>query len=297
LQYYFSLGKLLKKLLFLILLFLTALSLSAAPTSCGGIYYGNTAPDIINTKLLPKTTEICYKQFAIMHSGLTKTPLWSAEHLTRDMLTKKAKREDDFHEDAHLRLDERAELTDYAHSGYDRGHMSPSGDFDERQSNEECFSLANMVPQDHDNNSGIWADIESSTRYLAKKKGEIYVVTGPLYLGNHPRRIGNRVLVPTNIFKAIYIPSSGEGAAYITENVPGRDYKVISIAELEKISGINIFPQMSQAAKSYATRLPQPKPSNKGRHSYENRQNTNSSDDNSFIGKFKRKMNNYYRGY
>ena len=85
-----------KKLLFLILLFLTALSLSAAPTSCGGIYYRNTAPDIINTKLLPKTTEICYEQFAIMHSGLTKTPLWSAEHLTRDMLTKKAKRGDDF---------------------------------------------------------------------------------------------------------------------------------------------------------------------------------------------------------
>jgi len=101
----------LKKLLFLILLFLTALSLSAAPTSCGGIYYRNTAPDIINTKLLPKTTEICYEQFAIMHSGLTKTPLWSAEHLTRDMLTKKAKRGDDFHEDAHLRLDEGASRT------------------------------------------------------------------------------------------------------------------------------------------------------------------------------------------
>ena len=267
-----------------------SLSLYAAQTSCKGIYFADTAPNIINPKFLPKTTEICYSEFALMHSGISKTPLWSAEHLTRNMLAKKAKRENDFHADEHLNPNERAELTDYLHSDYDRGHMSPSGDFDELQSNKECFTLANMVPQNHENNDGIWADIESSTRYFTKKKGEIYVITGPLFLGNHLHHIGNKVLVPTKIFKAIYLPSSGEGAAYLTDNQPGYNYKIISIAELEKISGIDFFPQMSQAAKEHTMRLPLPKPMYQRHSSYNN-------DDNGFFAKFKKKVNNFYYGH
>ena len=294
---HFTLGNFLKQIQLLILSLITSFSLYAAPTSCEGIYFANDAPDILNVKHLSKTKEICYRQFAIMHSGISKTPLWSAEHLNRNMLTKKAKREDDFHPDEHLTHEERAELSDYLHSGYDRGHMSPSGDFDTIQSNEECFTLANMIPQDHDNNSGIWSDIESSTRYLAKKTGEIYVITGPLFLSKHPSRIGNRVFVPTKIFKAIYIPSTGQGAAYITDNAPGYNYDIISIAELEKLSGINIFPQMSEAAKEYAARLPKPKPSSQYHHTYNNHQSPNQNYDSSFFGNFKRKVNNYYYGH
>ena len=72
----------------------------------------------------------------------------------------------------------RAELKDYAKSGYDRGHMTPSADMPTPSSQEESFSLANMVPQDHYNNTGIWSNIESATRYLAKKKGSLYIITG-----------------------------------------------------------------------------------------------------------------------
>ena len=294
---HFTLGNFLKQIRLLVLSLIASLSLYAAPTSCAGIYFANSAPDILNVKLLSKTTEICYGQFAIMHSGVSKTPLWSAEHLSRSMLAKKAKRQDDFHPDVHLSHEERAELADYLHSGYDRGHMSPSGDFDKMQSNEECFTLANMVPQDHDNNSGIWADIEGSTRYLAKKMGEIYVITGPLFLSPHPNRIDNRVYVPTKIFKAIYIPSTGQGAAYITDNAPGYNYDVISIADLQRLSGINIFPQMSDAAKRNITPLPSPKPSSQYHPSYHNYQAPAQNYENSFFGNFKRKLNNYYYGH
>ncbi len=275
-----------------LLLFSLSLTLKATPTSCSGIYFGDTAPNIINQNLLPKTTEICYKQFALMHSGVYKTALWSGEHLTRSMLMKKAKRENDFHPDEHLSPDERAELSDYLHSHYDRGHLSPSGDFDTPQSNSECFTLANMIPQNHENNTGIWSDIESTTRYLAKKQGEIYVISGPLFLDRFPHYIGNKVRIPTHVFKAIYIPSSGQGAVYLTENNPKYEYKIISIAELEKLSGISFFPQMSKSAKEYAARLPKPKPSNQyhpPKTAYEHTDN-----DNSFFGKLQRKVKNFY---
>lgn len=283
------------KLLFLF--FSLVFALHAAPTSCENIYFANAAPTILSAKLRPKTTEICYKQFALMHSGLTKTPLWSAEHLQRSQLMKKAKRTDDFHPDSHLQEDQRAQLKDYLHSGYDRGHMAPSGDFDTATSNAECFTLANMVPQNHVNNSGIWADIESATRYLAKKQGEIYVISGPLFLHKFPRTIGKKVAVPSHLFKAIYIPANKQAGVYLTQNTPEYAYKIISIAELEKLSGISFFPQMSQAAKGYAARLPKPKPSThykQPQSAYQHTDNNSATHDNSFFHKLQRKVNHFY---
>ncbi len=122
-------------------------ALFSAPTQCDGLYYGNEAPDILNTKLQPKTKELCYSAFAIMHSGISRTPLWSAEHLTKERLRHKSKRTNDFHPDDQLSSDERSELADYARSGYDRGHMAPAADMPNKNAQHECFTLANMVPQ------------------------------------------------------------------------------------------------------------------------------------------------------
>lgn len=281
-----------KPLIYLLMLF-TALSLHASSTTCQGIYFSNTAPDILNTKFKSKTTEICYTQFALLHSGISKTPLWSAEHLTRAMLQHEAKRSEDFHADEHLGHNDRAELEDYKHSGYDRGHMSPSGDFDNMKSNEECFTLANMIPQNHENNEGIWSDIEKATRSLAKKQGEVYVITGPIFTGSHFSRIGGRVYIPPKIFKAIYIPSTGQAAAYVTDNAPGYRYDILSIAELEKLTGIEVFPFMAQSAKMYAARLPDPKDFHKDYGNHNSYPRNNESD--SFFGKLSRKINNFYK--
>ncbi|MDP3464711.1 MAG: DNA/RNA non-specific endonuclease [Sulfuricurvum sp.] len=249
---------------FYILLLVTALF--ASPTQCTGIYYGNEAPEILNTKLIPKTKELCYTSFAVMHSGISRTPLWSAEHLTRESLRSKSKRSNDFHAEEQLNVDERSELDDYSRSGYDRGHMAPSADMPTKLAQHECFSLANMVPQDANNNRGIWSSIEGSTRHLTNLKGELYVITGPLFIGSSIQRIKGRILIPTKIYKAIYDPSSGQGAAYVVNNAPGNDYEVVSIAQLEQISGIRFFPQMRQTAKQMAMNLPDPEVKNNRAH-------------------------------
>jgi len=232
--------------------------LSASPTSCKGIYYGNSAPDILNAKLTPKTKELCYSEFAVMHSGLSRTPLWSAEHLYGSKLSTKVERSNDFHPEDQLRADERAELADYARSGYDRGHMAPARDFNTPQSESECFTLANMVPQDHDNNTKLWSWLEEATRSLAKQRGELYVITGPIFMGTALNRIGGRVLVPTKIYKAIYDPASGQGAAYLVDNAPGNNYQVVSIAQIEQLSNIKLFPKMSASSKQSLMALPAP---------------------------------------
>lgn len=241
-------------------------TLLAAPTQCDGMYYANEAPDILNSKLNSKIQELCYSSFAVIHSGVSRTPLWSAEHLTKEGLRHKTKRTNNFHVEELLNVDERSELKDYSRSGYDRGHMAPSADMPNKLAQHECFTLANMVPQNSDNNRAIWAAIEESTRQLTKVKGELYVITGPLFTGSDIKRIGGRVLVPTKLYKAIYDPSSGKGAAYVVNNAPGSDYEVISIMELEQISGIRFFPTMRSSAKSTVMDLPDPKVRNGQSH-------------------------------
>ncbi len=242
---------------------LLSITLHASPTHCKDIYYANTAPDILNSKLTVKTEELCFTSFAVMHSGVSRTPLWSAEHLTRDGLRSKSKRSNNFHPEEQLSPDVRAELKDYSHSGYDRGHMAPAADMPTSQAQHECFTLANMVPQNGDNNRGIWAGIEEATRELTKQKGELYIITGPLFIGSSLQRIGDRVLVPTKIYKAIYDPSSAKAAAYIVDNTAGANYHVITIAQLEQLSGIRFFPQMDESSKNTPLKLPDPIVKNK----------------------------------
>lgn len=245
-----------KKTLLLTSLF--SIMLYAAPTACPKFYVDGEAPTIMNEKLASKTKELCFEAFGVMHSGIAKTPLWSAEYLTATAIDADVKRKDKFHEETQLPVSERSELKDYAKSGYDRGHMSPSADMPTESAQADSFSLANMVPQDHNHNTGLWSNIESATRYLAKKEGSLYIITGPIFKGDI-KSIGNGVLVPTMIYKIIYSPKQQKAAAYLTNNAPGREYQVISVKELETLTGINFFPKMSEEKKTQLLNLPEPK--------------------------------------
>lgn len=235
----------------------------AASTACPAHYAGAAAPDLTNPKLASKNRELCYEAFAVLHSGATRTPLYAAEHLTRDGVAAAKGLErpeaNAFHPEPRLPPDERAELSDYKRSGFDRGHMAPNGDMPTPTAQQESFSLANMIPQAPENNRGIWSAIEGATRHLANSRGEVYVVTGPVFQGASLQRVGGRVLVPTHVFKAVFDPRRGEAAAYLVPNAPGNDYQRISIGELDEITGIAVFPNLPASARSTAMTLPEPR--------------------------------------
>ncbi|AET95228.1 hypothetical protein BSFA1_79600 (plasmid) [Burkholderia sp. SFA1] len=238
-----------------------SLTANAYQTNCADSYLHGTAPVITNAKLAHKTKALCFQEFAVVHSGISRTALWSAEHLTADRV--KAAREIDrvnsFHAEERLDSNDRAELADYAHQrGLDRGHLAPSGDMATPSAQLESFSLGNVVAQNAILNRHLWADIEKSVRRLAEKRGDIYTITGPLFSGGTVRQLNGRVLVPTRIFKIVVDTRTGRGAAYVADNEPVDDYSVMSIAELEQVAGINFFPGMSDAAKRDAMPLPRP---------------------------------------
>lgn len=230
---------------------------AAQAASCPVHYLDGRAPEIQNRKLAAGTQELCYGVFGIVHSGVTRTPLWSAEYIRADNL-KRAQgldRDDKFHAEARLPRSQRAELADYARSGFDRGHLAPSADMPDRRTQRESFSLANMVPQDRDHNRHIWAPIENAVRSMARKEGELYVITGPAFLGANLKKVGN-VIVPSHMYKVVYSPRQKLAAAWFTENRAEAPINVIPVAELERIVGIELLPSLSERQKERMLRLP-----------------------------------------
>lgn len=230
-----------------------------ASTQCPTYFAAGVAPTITNTKLKQRTQEICFEAYAVLHSGISRTPLYSAEHLTRDNLkaAKTLSRKDSFHPEATLPARDRAELSDYSRSGYDRGHMAPNADFATLSAQAESFSLANMVPQVHANNAGIWAGIEGAARQLAINEGEVYVVSGPAFIGSDIQRVGN-VMVPTHIWKVLYSPKQQRAGAYVVTNDDTREYSAVTVSDLEKMIGVSLLPGLSQKVRDSGMDLPKP---------------------------------------
>ena len=234
------------RILFCPLLFVFALTFSVrvmAQTNCPQHYF-ESPPQLSNTKLQAKTRELCSIQFAVLHSGVTRTPLYTAELLTRETVgdAKEQVRYNNFHPDSRLPVNERSELRDFARSGYDRGHMAPSGDMPTLEAQQESFALSNMIPQNPQNNRYLWAGIESTTRQMAKKAARLYVVSGVMFTGAKITTVGDRVMVPTHLFKAIYNPTTGEAAAYLVRNDSGGQYAALDMVTVERLSGIRPFP-------------------------------------------------------
>lgn len=234
---------------------------TAGQTECPAHYPSGVAPVIVNAGVAQKTRELCNNAFATMHSGLTRTPLWSAEYLTQASVrsARSQYREDVFHPDGRLPASERAELRDYARSGFDRGHIAPSGDMPDRYSQEQSFALSNMVPQNAEMNRGLWAGIEMAVRDMAQERGALFVITGPIFEGAHLQALNNRVAIPTSLFKLVYDHKRKEAAVYVAPNQAGGQYKVITVDELEKRTGINFLPGADASVRSKLATLPSPR--------------------------------------
>ncbi len=195
-----------------------------------------------------RTTFLCRLGYATLHDDVRKVPLYSAEHLVARDLARSVTRTDDFQPDPDLPGGQRAELNDYAGSGYDRGHMAPAADATDTREMHQSFYLSNMVPQNRVMNEQIWAGLEAATRACAKRSGELFVITGPIFEGR-ARTVGpDRVEVPDALFKIALDARSGAYRAFLMPNAALRRttnfsrYEV-SIAEIERRSGLNFFPQ------------------------------------------------------
>lgn len=229
-----------------------------SPSACSRVFADGRPPAIgrsADNRLL------CFRAYAVLHSARTRTAVWSAEHLTRAAVdaARELPRDSDFYEEPRLPRNERGSLSDYGRgAGFDRGHLAPSGDFGDKESQAESFSLANIIPQHPFSNRRTWSHIETSTRRLVRKVGAAYVVTGPAFIRDAGTLRG-RIRVPDFVWKAIYVPGIG-AAAYISRNDATPAYSVVSIGELAHFVGVDPFPSLPEAMRMNPLDLPPPTP-------------------------------------
>lgn len=149
-----------------------------------------------------------------------------------------------------------ASWKNYKHSGYDKGHLCPAADRRfSRAAFDETFYTSNISPQLNDFNAGIWNRLEQKTRYWASKYDGLYVVTGGV-LTTGLKTIGKEnVAVPKYFYKILLDNSRGEYNT-IAFLVPHQDSEkplyqfVVSIDEIEKMTGIDFFPKLPDATEN-----------------------------------------------
>lgn len=147
-------------------------------------------------------------QYSLSYNRSRATANWVAWRLDSSWIGT-ADRQDDYRPDTTLPVGWYQVLdSDYSGSGYDRGHMCPSGDRTRSVAdNSATFLMTNMVPQLGANNQGPWNDFENYTRSLADQGNEIYIYSG--VHGNIGTIASGRVVVPQYTWKVVLVLPNG----------------------------------------------------------------------------------------
>ncbi|MGO8993892.1 MAG: DNA/RNA non-specific endonuclease [Polyangiaceae bacterium] len=128
-------------------------------------------------------------------------------------------RSDDFRADARLPASVyHVTPSDFARSGFDRGHICPSADrTDTAEDNSLTFLMTNVHPQRPELNRVTWKAMEDYERGLAKQHHEVFIVAGGIFDANPPM-IGHGVEVPKADYKIIVVLGEGKGVESVTSN-------------------------------------------------------------------------------
>ncbi|MFT5852139.1 MAG: endonuclease G [Colwellia sp.] len=214
---------------------LFAFTSSANTGNCEHVPYGKPAQN---------TTDFCREGYALGYDMELKSAKWVSYKLLRD-LKGGVDRQDDFREDPDIPSRYRTTVKDYVEPIYDMGHLGNSESIDQSVlANSQTFLMSNMVPQLPGHNRSIWKGLENRERKYADKLGMVFVFTGPIY-SNPLHYIGNKVPVPSALWKVIYSPSTNKVIAFL---IPHEKLKtsqlnkyLVSVDEIERISGLDLF--------------------------------------------------------
>lgn len=213
---------------------------------------GNDNGDLLMQKTAASDAHMMLKRsaYTLLYNKDTRLPVWVAWHLTKAHTNGQYKREGiKFAEDEDVPTP-RATNMDYVNSGYDRGHMCPSGDNKWNEKAQlESFLYTNCCPQLHNLNAGDWEELESQCREWAKAYGDIYIVCGPVLLNKRHKTIGkSKVVVPEAFYKVVLcMKGTPKAIGFIYRNEPNNKTMasyVNTVDEVERITGIDFFPAL-----------------------------------------------------
>jgi endonuclease G len=229
-------------------------SLSAAPCEPFGI--PTCASDTADHTLIRH-----YAGFDLDYDDRILAPRWTAYKLTSAVVRthKEIERESKFWGDPKieamgLRITAQMDYNNPKGTHvWDRGHMVPFNDARcwGQQSAHDCFTTANIVPQDKVLNEQAWEMLEQRVDAYAKLKGTIWVFTGPIYdLPLHAFAPHRPVPAPDRLYKVVVWQEKDDSMGSVAWIMPNAaadkqvdlDKHKVSIADVEHATGVKFLP-------------------------------------------------------
>ena len=127
-----------------------------------------------------------------------------------------------------------ATAKDYAHNGYDEGHLANAEDFaSDCDQEKQTFFFFNCVPQTARLNRGIWKTYETSIRKLSQSDS-LHVICGSIF---GTKTIGpGKIGVPDFCWKIVYSLSTGKLIECVIFPNDNSDHvEPISVSDLQKM--------------------------------------------------------------
>lgn len=211
-------------------------------------------------------------QYTLSYNNSKHIPNWVSWHLDSSDIGS-TPRQDDFRADTTLPSGwYQVTSTEYSGSGFDRGHMTPSGDRTSSVANNSAtFLMTNMIPQAPNNNQITWENLESYSRKLVSAGNELYIISGGYGSGGtgsngYRTTIGNGVVVPAKVWKVIVVlPNGNNDLSRVTSSTrviavmmpndqtvssqPWGNYRV-SVDSIESLTGYNFLSSVSTSIQS-----------------------------------------------
>lgn len=215
--------------------------------------FSNVLDKNSNFDFLPTSTTnkiVKHEFYSLSYNEKYEQAEWVAYQLKSNMITRNHFERPYFIDDPLVDTNS-ADWKNYKKSGYDKGHLCPAGDMKfSKKAFEDTFFTSNISPQKHNFNSGIWNRLEEKTRFWAQKYQSIYVITGGV-LKNNLKVIGKENVAVPDAFYKVLLQKDNQNFKMIAFLVPSQESKdalfkfVISTDELEKLTGIDFYPNLS----------------------------------------------------
>ena len=195
--------------------------------------------------------------FTVGYDNDRKNPAWVVYDLTGPIVNLERSPDrpifaTDFRTTAHVAH------RDYTRSGFDRGHLAPAFAMWSRHGTEAflaTFICSNIIPQYHEQNAGVWEDLEDNIagghrqgNGWAGSLGNITVINGPVYEGQI-ETLKTGIAVPTACF-SIVLDWQEDGSGYKAlaflipnaRTVKGPLHRwLTSIKTIESATGLDVF--------------------------------------------------------
>lgn len=200
-------------------------------------------------------------KFCLAFDGRTRTPRWTLELLTKEILAGPAIRDKKFTADITIPQEFRPVPLDYLEPVFDQGHAAPANDYGDQADSDATFTLSNCMPQYPELNQRTWRFLELVICNIVREPDidAVWVLTAPIWWEPDENKhsmwieyIGkNRVHVPSFCGKTILVQRSKaiELRAWILPNskdviggINDLDKFRVSVDEWERQSGLDAWP-------------------------------------------------------